>query len=225
MKLSYFLAAMFYCILYLMDNSLAAMREHLDDSPKEAKMRVIILGGTNFIGPFVANALYDRGAEVYLFHRGTTSYNFSFPVKHIHGDRNKLLDYKSQFANLSPSVVIDMFPYSKNDAQTLVSVFKDLPSHLVIVSSGDVYKAYDRLWNNIVGKTEDVPLLEISKLRENYFPYRKQAKGCADLFYDYDKLLVEKVVLDEVAINCTILRLPFVMGPVIIHAYGDILND
>ncbi len=35
-------------------------------------MRILLLGGTGFIGPFVARRLSAEGHEVTLFHRGQT---------------------------------------------------------------------------------------------------------------------------------------------------------
>ena len=35
-------------------------------------MKVLVIGGTNFIGPHVVRQLIERGHEVAVFHRGET---------------------------------------------------------------------------------------------------------------------------------------------------------
>lgn len=177
-------------------------------------MRILIIGGTKFIGPYVVKALYERHHEVILFNRGETIHFFPFPVTSIHGDRINLLSYKDKFLSLSPDVVIDMIPYSETDARQLADTFRDLVKRIVIISSCDVYRAYDRLWKVFTNKLIAVPLNEESKLRENFYPYRKVLSSQSnDWSYHYEKILVENTIRSYSDINSTILRLPMVYGP------------
>jgi 2'-hydroxyisoflavone reductase len=51
-------------------------------------VRVLVVGGTRFVGRHIVQALLDRGHEVTLFHRGTGE-DDPFPeAEHRHGDRN-----------------------------------------------------------------------------------------------------------------------------------------
>ena len=59
---------------------------------------------------------------------------------------------------------------------------------------------------------ESVPLIEDAPLREALYPSRNKAKGPEDWLYHYDKILVEKAVMNDPDIEGTVLRLPFVYG-------------
>jgi 2'-hydroxyisoflavone reductase len=53
--------------------------------------RVLVLGGTDFVGPAVVDAAIGRGDEVTVFHRGQTG-SASDGVRVIHGDRTHAAD-------------------------------------------------------------------------------------------------------------------------------------
>ncbi len=192
-------------------------------------MRILIIGGTQFIGPYVVKALDQRGHEVILFNRGKTICSFPFQITSILGDRSDLLAFKDKFSALNLDVVIDMIPYSENDARQLANTFRGITQRIVIISSCDVYKAYDRLWKVFNDSLVAVPLTEKAELREHLYPYRKTlAPTEHDWRYDYDKMLVENIIRSDEDITSTILRLPMVYGPgdySRIHPYLTRMDD
>jgi len=48
-------------------------------------MRILVIGGTGFIGPFVINELYELGHTVALFNKGNTLSNLR-GITQISGD-------------------------------------------------------------------------------------------------------------------------------------------
>lgn len=54
-------------------------------------MKLLIIGGTRFVGRHLVAAALERGHEVTLFNRGSQSSPFA-GVETIRGDRNKDLD-------------------------------------------------------------------------------------------------------------------------------------
>ncbi len=50
-------------------------------------MRVLIIGGTNFMGPLVVQSLHSQGHAVAVFHRGKTTTTLPEGVQEILGDR------------------------------------------------------------------------------------------------------------------------------------------
>ena len=50
-------------------------------------MRVLVIGGTNFIGPHVVRALLAAGHEVTVFNRGKTDADLPAAVTRLTGDR------------------------------------------------------------------------------------------------------------------------------------------
>ncbi len=177
-------------------------------------MRILIIGGTKFIGPHVVKFLYEKGHDIVLFHRGNTNHPFPFHVPSILGDRTNLSSFKEKLLSFSPDLVIDMIPYSENDTRELATVFRGLVQRIVIISSCDVYCAYDRLLKVFTHELVPTPLHEESALRENFYPYRKMISAQpTDWSYHYEKILVEKTIRSFSDINSTILRLPMVYGP------------
>lgn len=180
-------------------------------------MRVLIIGGTGFVGPFVARQLHERGQRVTLFHRGRTSAALPAEIAHLHGDRARLGDHAAAFRRLAPDVVLDMFPATGPMAEAVAAAFRGIAGRLVAVSSIDVYRAYDRLRRTDPGPPDPVPLTEGSPLRTRLFPYRGEPPPLADdplgRGADYDKILAERAVLGEPHLPGTILRLPMVHGP------------
>ena len=178
-------------------------------------VRVLILGGTNFIGPHVVAALHRSGAEVTVYHRGIHEVPLPASVRHIHSPRASLplLHFPSELTDPPPDVVLHMFPVGEEDTSAAVARFAGFARRMVVLSSGDVYRAYGRLLGSEPGPPEPVPLGERAALRESFFPYRSAAAGPSDWTYHYEKILVERAVLSNPALPGTVLRLPAVYGP------------
>jgi nucleoside-diphosphate-sugar epimerase len=175
-------------------------------------MRILIIGGTRFIGPYVVRRLIDAGHSVTLFNRGQTTADLPSSVKRIYGDRRVLSSFAEEFKAAAPDVVLDMIPYTEEEAHALLSVFKNVARRVVAISSADVYRAYGRLLRLETGAPDPVPLNEHAPLRESFYPHRAQAKGPDDFKYHYDKILVERVLMSDGEMPATVLRLPAVYG-------------
>jgi nucleoside-diphosphate-sugar epimerase len=176
-------------------------------------MRILIIGGTRFIGPCVVRNLIDAGHDVTLFHRGETKADNAYAVQQIYGDRRDLPSFAAEFKAAAPDVVLDMIPYTEEEARVLMRVLKGVAGRVVAISSADVYRAYGRLLRHESGEPGPTPLNEDAPLRERLYPYRERAVGPDDFKYHYDKILVERVVMSDAALPGTILRLPAVYGP------------
>ena len=175
---------------------------------------VVIIGGTKFIGPHVVRQLVAHGASVTVFHRGTTETDLPSTVRHVHSPAASLplLSFPPELLVPEPDIVIHMICMGERDAQAAVSTFRRRAQRLVVVSSGDVYAAYGRFTGLEPGPVEDGLLTEASPLRTVLYPYRKQAQSPDDWVYDYEKILVERVVLGDSDLPSVVLRLPKVYG-------------
>ncbi|MBE3562022.1 MAG: NAD-dependent epimerase/dehydratase family protein [Ktedonobacteraceae bacterium] len=189
-------------------------------------MKILILGGTSFIGPAIVHTLLQAGHEITVFHRGRTEADLPAGVRHIHWDEaGKVRDRKLQilpqftqvFRELAPEVICYTVPLGEKDAQTVMQTFKGIARRIVALSSQDVYRAYGRLLRTEPGPPDPVPLSEDAPLRERLYPHRQASPRPPDdptaFLDDYDKILAERAILGEKDLPGTILRLPMVYGP------------
>jgi nucleoside-diphosphate-sugar epimerase len=180
-------------------------------------MRILVIGGTNFMGPLVIRSLSEQGHEVTVFHRGQTQTDLPSGVKEILGDRRSLNEKTVELQRFVPEVVLDMIPFTEQDALDVMCTFSGTAHRLVAISSQDVYRAFGRVNSKETGPVESLPITEESPLRQNLYPYRGVTQRNQDdpkkWQDDYDKILVERVVMGDANLPGTILRLPMVYGP------------
>src|SRR5687768_18518071 len=94
-----------------------------------------------------------------------------------------------------------MVPFREQDPRR-VKAFSDVARRAVAISSGDVYRAFGRIWRTEPGPPDPVPLTEDSPLRE-----KLSARGL-----DYNKTAVERALIERKDLRATILRLPAIHG-------------
>src|SRR5262249_12941151 len=93
------------------------------------------------------------------------------------------------------------------------AVLRCVAGRLVVISSGDVYRAYGVFARLEQGSPEPLPILEDSPLRQAFYLGRAMGAKPGDDLYDYEKILVERVVLGDRGLPAPVLRLPMVSGP------------
>ena len=180
-------------------------------------MRILVIGGTRFMGPLVVRSLSEQGHEITVFHRGQTRTDLPRGVREILGDRRSLAESAVELQRLAPEAVLDMIPENEQDALEVMSIFTRVARRVIAISSQDVYRAFGRVNGKETGPVDSMPITEESALRQNLYPYRGEPVRDQDdpkkWQDDYDKILVERVVMGDASLPGTILRLPMVYGP------------
>jgi nucleoside-diphosphate-sugar epimerase len=176
-------------------------------------MRALVIGGTRFIGPFVVRTLASAGHAVAVYHRGYTESDLPAEVSHIHGARDEIRQAAAAIREFQPDVAIDVSAFTESEARAAIAAVHGIVERIVLVSSADVYRAYGLLTRMEQGSPEPLPLTERSVVRSVLFPYRNAAAHGDDRTRDYEKLLVERAVLDGTINRAVVLRLPAVYGP------------
>jgi nucleoside-diphosphate-sugar epimerase len=164
-------------------------------------VRVVILGGTRFIGRRIAEELQARGDEVTVVHRGLTEPASLAACRHLHADRGSFAEVAGEVTAIRPDAIVEAYAGSAADA---AAVLPRLPeARLVMLSSMDVYRAFELLQAGEEG--EPVPITEESELRRGRYPHRGMLEG----HDDYEKLDAEPRYLER---GATVLRLAVIYG-------------
>ncbi|MGB7058893.1 MAG: NAD-dependent epimerase/dehydratase family protein [Geitlerinemataceae cyanobacterium] len=107
-------------------------------------MRILIMGGTRFIGVYLTKILVDRGHDVVLFNRGKKPAPVE-KVSQIHGDRTDATQLKEKLSGERFDAVFDNNGRELSDTQPLAEIFQGNIQHFIYVSSAGVYLKSDRM--------------------------------------------------------------------------------
>ncbi len=181
-------------------------------------MRVLMIGGSGFIGSFVAGGLAAQGHEVIVLHRGTGASRLPSTVWQIYSNRQDLVQHRAEFERILPDVVVDCILSSQRQARMSMETFHGIAGRIVALSSQDVYRACGILHRLETGPLQPVPISEDDELRTGAQPYgpeaiRKLQGTFPWLDAEYDKIPVELTMMGNPALPGTVLRLPMVYGP------------
>jgi 2'-hydroxyisoflavone reductase len=160
-------------------------------------MRILIIGGTAFVGRHMTQAAIDRGHEVTLFNRGKTAASLFPEARHLTGDRNTDL---SALAGGSWDATIDVCAYFPRQVRSLAAALDGRGGQQMYISTVSVYRA-----PVAAGYTEDAPLAELAD---------PETEELTDETYGGLKVVCEREATRLYgADNTTIVRPTYVIGP------------
>ena len=124
-------------------------------------MKLLIIGGTQFVGRHIVEAALARGHEVTLFHRGATNPGLFPSADEIHGDRDGDLEKLGE----GPwDVVIDTCGYVPRIVSASAEYLEDKIDRYAFISSVSVYADLSQPGvdeDSAVGTIEDPTIEEI----------------------------------------------------------------
>ncbi|WP_072622148.1 NAD-dependent epimerase/dehydratase family protein [Spirulina major] len=106
-------------------------------------MRILMMGGTRFIGVSLTQQLVAQGHDVVLFNRG----NHPVPVagvEQIQGDRKDIATLTANLQDQEFDAVFDNNGRERSDTEPLAALFTGKVQHFVYVSSAGVYLKTDQ---------------------------------------------------------------------------------
>jgi 2'-hydroxyisoflavone reductase len=159
-------------------------------------MRVLILGGTGFIGPHFVEALQAGGHTVTLFNRGRRNAGSVSGVEILIGDRNGQLD---ALKNRDWDVAIDNSGYVPRDVRASAELLAGRVQHYIFISSISAYADFKS-----VNIDEDYAL---ARLKD---PSTTEVTGES---YGGLKVLCEEAVQKTYGSRCAIVRPTYIVGP------------
>lgn len=156
-------------------------------------MKLLVLGGTRFLGRAFVDAALARGHEVTLFNRGRTNPDLFPDVEKIRGDRTESL---APLAERTWDAVVDVAGYFPRVVQLSVDALRDSTARYLYVSSISAY-ADQSVPNDESGAVAVADDLE----------------DTSDETYGARKVASENVVRDAFGERATIVRPGLIVGP------------
>ncbi|MDD3627443.1 MAG: NAD-dependent epimerase/dehydratase family protein [bacterium] len=118
-------------------------------------MKILILGGTIFLGRHLVEILLKQGHAITLFNRGKHNPDLFPELEKIHGDRDKDLE---RLNGMKFDAVIDTCGYFPRMTKISADYFKDKVEHYTFISSISVYPDFTLPGideNSEIGRLED----------------------------------------------------------------------
>ena len=183
--------------------ALAATGLDLQAAPaKAAPKRILILGGTGFLGPATIEAAQARGHHVTMFNRGKTRPDLFPGVEKLHGDRDpKKGEGLKALETGTWDAVIDNSAYYPRMVAASAGLLAPRTKQYLIISSISAYKE-----PNPVDGTEDAPLATmpdptLESMGKNYE------------YYGALKALCEQAAEKAMPGRTAVIRPGYIVGP------------
>jgi len=167
-----------------------------EDALEPSPLRILILGGTGFIGPHQVEYALSRGHSVTLFNRGVTNPHLFPDVEKLRGDRNGDLD---ALEGREWDVVFDNAATEPRWVRLSTSVLKDAVKQYLFISTLSVFAD-----DGVVDQTEEGVLAVYDEEADEV------VTGSA---YGGKKVLCEKAAEEAFPGRTTVLRPSIITGP------------
>jgi 2'-hydroxyisoflavone reductase len=159
-------------------------------------MRILMIGGTRFVGRHIVDAALTAGHEVTVFHRGQTGPDLFPTVERRTGDRNGNL---AELADGSWDATIDTCAYVPRHVHSVADALGGRGGRYLLVSSVSVYAPPKE-----AGFGEDAELIELDD------PTVEEVTGET---YGGLKVLCERAAAERFGPGTVVVRPTYVVGP------------
>lgn len=125
-------------------------------SPRPKPRNILVLGGTNYVGPSIVEHALSRGHDVTLFNRGMTRPGLFPDCEKLVGDRqSEGGDLTALEGSRTWDAVIDVWPQESALVERTARLLSERVDYAYFVSSIAVYRDFSK-----PGLTEDAPVHE-----------------------------------------------------------------
>lgn len=180
-------------------------------------MAVALIGGSGFIGTEVARRLVLRGLAPVVVARGRHPVELPPGALFEAADRMDEAALLALFRRHRIDTVIDIFALGLLNTRAVLAAVGAVGGRYLLLSSVDVYANYGGLLRRDSPPVQREPAQETDPLRRFRYPYRgnpNRPQGvAAELFEDYDKIVLEEAALGDPRFAATIIRAPMIFGP------------
>lgn len=140
-------------------------------------MRLLMIGGTRFLGRAIVEAAIEQGHTVTLFNRGQSNSGLFPTLEHLQGDRNSDL---SALHGRQWDVAIDTCGYIPRHVQATAQLLADAVEHYTFISSISVYNRFSAGMDESgpLGTLDDPTVEEVTG--ETYGPLKVLCEQAAE---------------------------------------------
>lgn len=170
-------------------------------------MKILIIGGTRFLGRFLVEEGLSKNHEITLFNRGNKKEEFPH-IEQVFGDRNSEME---KLKDRKWDAVIDTCGYVPQSLEKSISVLGNQIDQYVFISTISVYKDFSK--NNL---DEDSQVLSMT--REEADGLTKDNDQAVMSHYGELKALCEQTLLNLLPNKGLIIRPGLIVGP---YDYSD----
>ena len=151
-------------------------------------MRILVIGGTRFLGRHLVESALARSHEVTLFNRGKSNPNLFPDLETIIGDREHDVN---KLEGRIWDAAIDVAGYVPRIVRLSAEVLKDTVSRYVFISSISVYENFKKVGideSDPVGKIKDETVEAITG--ETYGPLKALCEKTVEDIYGLERTLI-----------------------------------
>ncbi len=163
-------------------------------------MKILVIGGTRFVGRAFVEEAVRRGHDITLFHRGNVEPDDLVEVEHLHGDRDGGLHVLS---GRRWDAALDVCAYVPRHVRELAEVIGESVTHYTFVSTLSVYDPLP------VGANETASMFE---------PPSPGTEEVTNETYGPLKVACEQEAQNHFDGRLLIIRPGYIVGP---HDYSD----
>lgn len=162
-------------------------------------MKVLVLGGTRFVGLRLVRLLAREGFDITLLNRGKTEAQLPPGIKRLYADRREPDTVREALRGRSFDIVYDMTGYQVRNLEPVIEMLEGRIKHYIFQSTCGVYAL-----------SETVPI------REDFPTWSPETPLRGPAAYEIEKVQCELFLLKafkERGFPVTIIRCPVIYGP------------
>lgn len=148
--------------------------------------KILVLGGTGFLGPHFVRAALAKGHTITLFNRGKTNAGLFPDLEHLKGDRES--GDLEALKGRTFDAVVDTSGYVPAHVEATAKLFAQSASHYQFISSISVYGQFGERPEVIdetaeVGTVDDAEVAKVETIRQSlpfYGPMKARCEAAAE---------------------------------------------
>ena len=154
-------------------------------------MKILVLGGTRFVGKRLVNLLVAEGHEVTVGSRGQTAAQFDGPVERLQLNRSSRDSLSAALQGREWDVVYDQICYSPEDAELSAELFQGKTKRYIEVSTLSVYGGSPHAQQEADWSPEGYPVTGSAGEKLSYGEGKRQAEAVLyDQVKDFETVMV-----------------------------------